>query len=63
MPEIYIVGELKSSEEITITGWSDAMDWVEEYCGQFDEEIFMGIWLKESGELFAVYNGQDWYTK
>lgn len=65
MTEKYLVGDLTSTEkkDIVIEGWSNAVDWVEEYVGQFDEQIFLGIWLEETQDLFAIFDGNDWYTK
>ena len=64
MADKYIVGELtKDERDIVIEGYSDAQDWTEEYTGQFDEQIFMGVWLQESGNLMAIYDGMEWFTK
>lgn len=66
MAEKYIVAELNSNpknDDIVIEGYADAMDWIEEYTGQFDEQCFMGVWLQDSGNLFAIFDGSDWYTK
>lgn len=66
MIEKYIVGELSGAgghQDIVIEGWADAMDWAEEYSGQFDEQFFIGIWDEKSRNLFAIYDGNDWFTK
>lgn len=62
MTEQYTVGELDNSlSNKTIEGWANAMDFAEEYCNQFDEQIFMGVWLEDN--LMGVFDGTDWFTK
>lgn len=41
--------------------FADAMDRVEELCEDFDEQIFVGIWLGEN--LLAIFDSNDWFTK
>lgn len=41
--------------------FSDAMDEVEKWCEQWDEQLFVGIWLGEN--LVAIFDSMDWFTK
>lgn len=64
MTEKYRVGELKdSSEDKVVETWASALDHAETVASACDEQIFIGVWLNESGGLMAIYDGEDWYTK
>lgn len=41
--------------------FEDAMDEAESYCEQWDEQLFVGVWLGE--HLVAIFDSNDWFTK
>lgn len=64
MTEKYRVGEIHdNSQDKVIEGWENALDLAESIAGNCDEQVFIGIWLDEVCKLFAIYDGEDWFTK
>ena len=41
--------------------FGDAMAKAEEYCEQWEEQRFLGVWLGEN--LVAIFDSNDWFTK
>jgi len=41
--------------------FGDAMDKAEQWCEQYDEQMFVGVWLGEN--LMAIFDSIDWFTK
>jgi len=41
--------------------FGDAMTEAENWCEQYDEQMFVGVWLGEN--LVAIFDSNDWFTK
>ena len=60
--EVFTLNPNPADEPIAVTdNFGDAMDQAEEYSEQFDEQMFLGVWLGEN--LMAIFDSIDWFTK
>jgi hypothetical protein len=41
--------------------FGDAMEQAEAWCEQYDEQMFLGVFLGEY--LVAIFDSNDWFTK